>query len=71
MTRIPHILMVLAVSIFFTIGCQSNPQTTGHYIDDSAITTSVKTHLATDGPLNTMTHFIAQDQYTTFQCRRH
>ena len=55
MTRIPHSLMVLAVSILFTIGCQSNPQTTGHYIDDSAITASVKTHLATDGPLKTMT----------------
>jgi osmotically-inducible protein OsmY len=47
--------MALAVSIFLTIGCKSNPQTTGHYIDDTAITTSVKTHLATDGPLKTMT----------------
>jgi len=55
MTRIPHILMALGVSIFLTIGCQTNPQTTGHYIDDTAITTSVKTHLATDGPLKTMT----------------
>ena len=55
MTWIPHILMALGVSIFLTIGCQSNPQTTGHYIDDTAITTSVKTHLATDGPLKTMT----------------
>jgi len=55
MTRTPHILMALGVSIFLTIGCQTNPQTTGHYIDDTAITTSVKTHLATDGPLKTMT----------------
>jgi len=56
MTRTPHILMAVAVSILFlTVGCKSNPQTTGHYIDDSAITTSVKTHLATDGPLKTMT----------------
>ena len=55
MTRIPQILMALGVSIFLTIGCQTNPQTTGHYIDDTAITTSVKTHLATDGPLKTMT----------------
>ena len=55
MTRIPHILMALGVSIFLTIGCHTNPQTTGHYIDDTAITTSVKTHLATDGPLKTMT----------------
>jgi osmotically-inducible protein OsmY len=55
MIRIPHKLMVLGVSIFLTVGCQSNPQTTGHYIDDTAITTSVKTHLATDGPLKTMT----------------
>jgi osmotically-inducible protein OsmY len=47
--------MVFGVSIFLTIGCQSNSQTTGHYIDDAAITTSVKTHLATDGPLKTMT----------------
>ena len=55
MTWIPHVLMALGVSIFLTIGCQTNPQTTGHYIDDTAITTSVKTHLATDGPLKTMT----------------
>jgi len=55
MTRISHILMALGVSIFLTVGCQTNPQTTGHYIDDTAITTSVKTHLATDGPLKTMT----------------
>jgi len=55
MTRTPHILMALGASIFLTIGCQTNPQTTGHYIDDTAITTSVKTHLATDGPLKTMT----------------
>ena len=55
MTRTPHILMPTGVSIFLTIGCQTNPQTTGHYIDDTAITTSVKTHLATDGPLKTMT----------------
>jgi len=55
MTWIPHILMALGVSIFLTIGCQTNPQTTGPYIDDTAITTSVKTHLATDGPLKTMT----------------
>ena len=55
MTWIPHILMALGVSIFLTVGCQTNPQTTGHYIDDTAITTSVKTHLATDGPLKTMT----------------
>ncbi len=55
MTRTPYIVMAVAVSIFFTIGCKSNPQTTGHYIDDTAITTSVKTHLATDGPLKTMT----------------
>jgi len=47
--------MALGVSIFLTIGCQTNPQTTGHYIDDTAITTSVKAHLATDGPLKTMT----------------
>src|SRR5688572_20665990 len=56
MTRIPHILMVLGVSIFLTISCKSNPQTAGHYIDDTAITTAVKTHLAIDGPLKTMTH---------------
>jgi len=55
MTRTPHILMVLGVSIFLTTGCQTKSQTTGHYIDDTAITTSVKTHLATDGPLKTMT----------------
>ena len=55
MTRIPHMLMALSASIFLTIGCQSNAQTTGHYIDDTAITTAVKTHLATDGPLKTMT----------------
>ncbi len=55
MTRISHILMALGVSIFLTIGCQSNPQTTGHYIDDTAITTAVKTQLATDGALKTMT----------------
>ena len=55
MTRTPHILIALGTSIFLTIGCQTNPQTTGHYIDDTAITTSVKTHLATDGPLKTMT----------------
>ena len=55
MIRITHILMVLGVSLFLTIGCQSNPQTTGHYIDDTAITTSVKTDLALDGTLQTMT----------------
>ena len=55
MTRISYILLVLGLSTFLTIGCQSNPQTTGHYIDDAAITTAVKTHLATDGPLKTMT----------------
>jgi len=55
MTRIPHMLMVLGISIFLTIGCKSNSQTTGHYIDDTGITTTVKTHLATDGPLKTMT----------------
>jgi osmotically-inducible protein OsmY len=55
MTWIPHILMALGVPIVLTIGCQSNSQTTGHYIDDTAITTSVKTHLATDGPVKTMT----------------
>ncbi len=55
MPRIPHMLMALSVSMFLTIGCQTNPQTTGHYIDDTAITTSVKTYLATDGPLKTMT----------------
>ena len=54
MTRTPHILMAVCISIFFTIGCKSNPQTTGHYIDDTVITTAVKTHLATDGPLKTM-----------------
>jgi hyperosmotically inducible periplasmic protein len=55
MTGIPHILMALGVSIFLTAGCQTNPQTTGQYIDDAAITTSVKTQLATDGALKTMT----------------
>ncbi|MBK5281891.1 MAG: BON domain-containing protein [Nitrospiraceae bacterium] len=55
MTRTTHILMAVAVSIFLTTGCKSNPQTTGHYIDDTAITSAVKTHLATDGPLKTMT----------------
>ena len=54
MIRILHMLMVLGVSIFLTIGCQSNPQTAGHYIDDTTITTSVKTHLAMDGPLKTL-----------------
>ena len=54
MIRILHMLMVLGVSIFLTFGCQPNPQTTGHYIDDTAITTSVKTHLAMDGPLKTL-----------------
>lgn len=43
MTRISRLLLVLGGSLFITIGCQSNPQTTGHYIDDTAITTSVKT----------------------------
>jgi osmotically-inducible protein OsmY len=55
MTRTPHILTVLGISIFLTIGCQSNPQTTGHYIDDTAITTSVKTQFATDGALKSVT----------------
>lgn len=55
MTRTPHILTVLGISIFLTIGCQSNPQTTGHYIDDTAITTSVKTQLASDGALKSVT----------------
>ena len=55
MTPASNILMAVGVSIFLTIGCRSNPQTTGHYIDDTAITTAVKTHLATDGPLKTMT----------------
>ncbi len=55
MTRTPHILIALGASIFLTIGCQTNLQTTGHYIDDTAITTAVKTHLVTDGPLKTMT----------------
>ena len=55
MARTVHILMVGAVSILLTVGCKSNSQTTGHYIDDTAITTAVKTHLATDGPLKTMT----------------
>jgi osmotically-inducible protein OsmY len=54
-TRTSHILTALGVCIFLTIGCQTQSQTTGHYIDDTAITTSVKTHLATDGPLKTMT----------------
>jgi hyperosmotically inducible protein len=47
--------MAVCISIFLTIGCKSNPQTMGHYIDDTAITAAVKTHLATDGPLKTMT----------------
>ena len=55
MTRTPHILTVLGISIFLTVGCQSNPQTTGHYIDDTAITTSVKMQLATDGALKSVT----------------
>ena len=55
MTRTSYIVMAVAVSIFLTIGCKSNPQTTGHYIDDTAITTAVKTDLATDGALKTMT----------------
>ena len=55
MTPASNILMAVGVSIFLTIGCRSNPQTTGHYIDDTAITTAVKTHLAMDGPLKTMT----------------
>lgn len=55
MTRILHTLMALGLSTVLTTACQTNPQTTGHYIDDTAITTSVKTHLATDGPLKTMT----------------
>lgn len=55
MARIPHILIALGFVSIFTVGCETNPQTTGHYIDDSAITTSVKAHLATDGPLKTMT----------------
>ena len=38
MTRTPHILIALGVSMFLTIGCKSNPQTMGHYIDDTAIT---------------------------------
>jgi len=54
-TRTRHILMALGVAMFLTIGCQTNPQTTGHYIDDTAITTSVKTQLATDSALKTMT----------------
>lgn len=54
-TRTRHILMAVAVSLFLTIGCKSNSQTTGHYIDDAAITIAVKTHLTTDGPLKTMT----------------
>ncbi|MDO8356073.1 MAG: BON domain-containing protein [Nitrospirota bacterium] len=55
MIRIPNVLMTLAASSLLIIGCQSNPQTTGHYIDDAGITTAVKAHLATDGPLKTMT----------------
>jgi len=55
MTRISCMPLALAVSVFLIIGCKSNAQTTGHYIDDAAITTAVKTHLATDGPLKTMT----------------
>ena len=55
MTRIPHTLMVAGVSISLTIGCHTNTQTTGHYIDDTAITTSVKTNLAMDDLLKTMT----------------
>ena len=55
MTLTLHIVMALGLSIVLTTGCQSNPQTTGHYIDDTAITTAVKAHLATDGPLKTMT----------------
>jgi len=47
--------MALGVSVFLTIGCNSNSQTTGHYIDDTAITTAVKAQLATDGALKTMT----------------
>jgi hyperosmotically inducible protein len=47
--------MALGVTLVLTLGCHSNPQTTGYDIDDSAITTSVKTHLTTDGPLKTMT----------------
>lgn len=55
MTSIRHALMSLLLCIGLMAGCQTNPQTTGHYIDDSAITTSVKTRLATDGSLKTMT----------------
>lgn len=55
MTSIRHALMGLALCTGLMAGCQTNPQTTGHYIDDSAITTSVKTRLATDGSLKTMT----------------
>lgn len=55
MIRIPPVLTVLAVFSVLTIGCKSNPQTTGHYIDDTGITTAVKAHLATEGPLKTMT----------------
>lgn len=55
MTRISHLLLIPGVSLFLIIGSQSNSQTTGHYIDDTAITTSVRTQLATDGPLKTMT----------------
>ena len=46
---------MLGISIFLAIGCQTHPQTTGHYIDDTAITTSVKTQLATDGALKSVT----------------
>ncbi|MEO5954781.1 MAG: BON domain-containing protein [Nitrospiraceae bacterium] len=55
MIRISRVSMALAISSVLTIGCQSNSQTTGHYIDDTGITTAVKAHLATDGPLKTMT----------------
>jgi len=55
MTRILHTLMALGLSTVLTTACQTNPQTTGHYIDDTAITTSGKTQLATDGSLKTMT----------------
>ena len=54
MTWIVHALLVLGLSTVLTAGCQTNPQTTGHYIDDAAITTSVKTRLVTDGSLKTM-----------------
>lgn len=55
MTRMPHSLMALGVSSLLPIGCQAKSQTTGNSIDDSVITTSVKTHLATDSTLTTMT----------------